>query len=81
MKIQNCPPDEIWEIKRAKEDLEWVIYRFVCPTKLYHGQGHGASVASDVEDNQSMDTGVVESIDDGEIPETDRQFAERTTDE
>ena len=80
MKNQNSTPEEAWDLKKAKAHLEWVIYRFVCPTRLYHSQALGTNVASDDEDNQFMDTGVVESTDDGEIPETDRQFAERTTD-
>ena len=81
MKMQNNTPEEVWDLKRAKAYLEWVIYRFVCPTRLYRSQTHGTNVASDDEDNQNMDTGVVESTDDGEVPETNRQFAERTTED
>ena len=77
MENQNSSSEEIWDIKKAKAHLEWAIYRFISPTKLYHSQAHGANVASDVENNQNMDAEVVESIDDGEVPETDRQFAER----
>ena len=81
MKMQNNTPEEVWDLKRAKAHLEWVIYRFICPTRLYRSQAHGTNVASDDEDNQNMDTGVVENTDDGEVPETDRQFAERTTED
>ena len=71
-------PGEVWDITKAKAHLEWVIYRFVCPTKLYHGQAQGADAAKGIEEDQDMNTGVDENIEFGEVPETDRQFAERT---
>ena len=78
---QNSSPEEAWDIKKAKAHLEWVVYRFIMPTKLFYSQGHKANVASNDTNDQNEETEDVEDIDDGEVPETTRKFAERTAED
>ena len=80
-KIEESSADEAWDIAKAKSHLEWIIYRFICPTKLFYGQGQKANADEQADNNDIMGTEVNEDDQDGEIPATNRKFAERITED
>ena len=80
-KIEESSADEAWDIAKAKSHLEWIIYRFICPTKLFYGQGQKANADEQADNNDIMETEVNEDDQDGEIPATNRKFAERVTED